>query len=112
MIVQVPGILDSISTMKDRTIKLVFRTQELPAKEAGVLHGLAHQEGWVVFAPNEIDRKQVPTEPVEFDNDKSQGQRIRACLYRLWESRGKHGEFEIFYRQQTEKFIEAIKEKI
>lgn len=113
MKVSVPGILDSVSTMKDRTLKLVFRTQELPSDQAGVLHGLVHNQGWCLFADQVLKEADVPEFTPEFKNDKTPGQRLRASIYVLWEQSGKPGnDFDLFYKQRMESLIDFVKSKL
>ena len=57
--------------------------------------------------PN-IDLVEVKSEV----NTKTQAQRIRSVLYLWWESLGKQGDFETFYKQKTENIIEQIKQKL
>lgn len=44
--------------------------------------------------------------------EKSSAQRLRAVLYRLWEKRGRNGEFEKYYQTSMEKFINRIKKEL
>jgi hypothetical protein len=48
----------------------------------------------------------------EFPNQKSLSERLRNSLYRLWEAKGKQGDFEDYRRRYMEKFIESVKAKI
>ena len=110
--VQVYGSLDAISTAKDRTLKLVFRTQEMDPVEAGVLHALVHNEGYVAFAPDAIQEMKVPEGKPEFKDGKSPSQRLRNVIYVYWEQQGKQGDFETFRKQKMETLIDFIKSKL
>ncbi len=111
--VSVHGILSSISTSQDRTLKLVFRTQELPSEEAGILHGLAHAEGWCVFSGAPIKAEDVPTdEPKSLDKGKTPSQRLRATLFVLWRQKGKQGDFDTYYAQALERVIGSVKAQL
>ena len=48
----------------------------------------------------------------DFDNPKSQSQRLRAVLYLLWQREAPDMEFRDFYYQQTEKIINHYKNKL
>ena len=111
-IVTVYGVLDGISTQKDRTLKLVFRTNELPPDEAGILHGLTHQEGYCAFAPNAIQEIKIPEGKPEFREEKSPSQRLRNVIYVYWQQQGEPGDFESFRKQKMEQVIEFIKSKL
>jgi len=56
----------------------------------------------------------LPEPKPEFKGEKSIGQRIKAVIYRLWESKYKstYKSFDDFYRVQGEKVIDFIKSKI
>jgi hypothetical protein len=73
---------------------------------------MVHSEGWVVFSQNDdITETDVPDEKADpMLGTKTQAQRLRASLYRLWEQRGKKGDFDIeFYRPKLEQIIERVK---
>lgn len=112
--VQVYGSLSKISTRVDRTLKLEFSTQELKPEEAGVLHGLAHNEGWVLFSPTEIkpEEIEIPDFEPEFKRDKTPSQRLRGVIYVLWEQKGKPGDYDTFYKQKMESLIDFVKTKL
>ena len=44
--------------------------------------------------------------------EKTPSQRLRSALYILWEQQKKDIEFDEFYKQQMERFIRAVKERI
>lgn len=48
----------------------------------------------------------------EFDDRKTQSQRLRAVLYRVWEKEASGMPFKDFYYQQTEKIINHYKSKL
>lgn len=110
--ISVHGILDSIATSKDRTLKIIFRTQELPAEEAGILHGLCHAEGYVAFSGSPIEAIEAPKEVKSMDQGKTPSRRLRAVLYVLWKQRGSNGDFESYYKQAYEKFIDTVKAQL
>lgn len=43
---------------------------------------------------------------------KSQSQRIRAILYKLWELNGEKMEFEEYYQNKTQKYIDFLLKKL
>ena len=111
--VQVPAILDKLTTLKDGSLKLTFETQELQAASAANLMGMCNKLGWLVYAPNKQDQIFVPDEPPkEFKNEKSHSQRLRAVQFVLWKQLGGKGEFESYYRANMEKVISWFREKL
>jgi hypothetical protein len=56
-----------------------------------------------------------PVEIVNIDKDidqKTQSQRIRGVLYLLWKQEAIEKDFNIFYREKTERYIEFLKSKL
>lgn len=47
-----------------------------------------------------------------YDQPKTQSQRLRNVLYKLWESQGSNGDFKTFYKQKTEQVISHFKNQI
>ncbi len=111
---RVPATIAKVSSMADGGLSLIVHTQEMvPADEAEVMQ-LKRKLGYFVFAVTEsIQETDIPTESLEFPNEKSPGQRLRAVLYKLWEQEPQgYKEFEGFYRGKMEKIITSLKEKI
>jgi len=111
--------VESVSTRKDRTIKLVLGTQEMKPQEAGELFGLQNSLIAVgiksaSLTQSEIELlKQSKIEIDDIPESKSPSQRLRAVLYRLWEqSDGGYSDFPLFYVSKMEKLIEHFKEKL
>jgi hypothetical protein len=104
--------LDGFSSRKDKSAGVRFSTQELHADVMGQLQEMNGDFGWLIFSPNEISLKDIPTEHAE-DKDKTPSKRLRACLYVFWEQKGKPtGNFETFYVREMERLIEKIKAKL
>lgn len=113
-LIQLPCELSSFKTYSTKqSVMLNFETQEAldPIALSKVLQHKG-RTGWMLFSPTRLSIDQIPNEPVDESRKKSQSQRLRAVLYRLWESKGSLGNFETYYINQTEKIIEQIKEKI
>lgn len=111
---KIPSTISKIESLADGTWKLSVETQELHPDDEAELVKLKRQLGYFVFAVQEnIEVSDIPTEKLEFPNDKSMGQRLRAVLYRLWEQNpGGYKEFEGFYRAKMNSLIEQIKDKL
>lgn len=112
MKVSLYGILDSISTMKDRTLKVVFRTNELSPMDAGILQSLVHEEGHVLFADVQLEEKDIPEGKPEFKTEKSPSQRLRNVIFVYWTQQGKPGDFETFRKQKMDQVIDFVKSKL
>lgn len=112
-VVKVPAILEGINTLKDRTLKVTFHTNEISAETGASLMRLNQNFGWLLFASEGVSEIEIPSEPPkEFRNEKSQSQRLRAVLFLWWQQDGSKGEFESFYRQKMETIINWVKDKL
>jgi hypothetical protein len=108
--------VESLTTRKDKSIKITLSTQELSEGNAGQIFGLQSKLAAVYISPKETipqrDIDQVDKVDVEM-NGKTQSQRIRAVMFKLWEQGNEgHKEFEAYYRAKTEIIIEHLKSKI
>lgn len=109
---QTSATIESISTRKDRTIKVIVGTQELEPSDSAELMALHNKLGWFMFAENAFTIEDIPKENApEFKEDKSPSQRLRNTLYVYWDKcTDKKTTFNNFYDQFIEKKIREIKE--
>jgi len=114
MTIFISTIIDKISTLKDGSLKIVLESQELNEAEIAVLFGLRNKQVYTAFkdAPIKADELDIKEPITEFKKDKSQSQRLRACLYVYWEQNKPTKDFDTFYKQKTEEFINLIKDKL
>lgn len=103
--------------MGNRSIRIQSDTQEnLSDEQMAKLMSFVNKYGWFTFsASSKIEPDYIanlPPLPLEKD-ERSPGNRLRSVLYVFYEQKGKPGgSFETFYRDQMEKFIEFVKEKL
>ncbi len=113
---QTASIIESISTRKDNTLKIILGTQELSAEQKAQLMDLHNKIGWMLFKESEIQVTDIPEETPEFANSKSDSQRLRNVLYVYWEKGNQGGRikktFEEFKHDWYSKKIQQIKESI
>lgn len=114
MKVLLPAILSSIKSRKDRSYALTFDTRELNGIEAAALLDELQKEGWLLYsADDDLTEEDIPDEkPDPMLGTKTQAQRLRAVIYRMWEQHGKKGDSESYYRSIMESLIEQLKEKL
>lgn len=107
-------ILDRISTLKDGSLKITLESQELNSAEMAVLFELRNKQVYTAFkeTPIKADELDVKEPLTEFKNQKSQSERIRSVLYIYWTKNKPTKEFDTFYKQKTEEFINMIKDRI
>ena len=109
---QLPAIFSKITSRADGSFKLEYETREL-GSEAATLMDLIHQEGWLLFDPNELQEADVPDEKADsMTGQKTKSQRLRGVIYKIWESKGSSGSFETYYQNYMETIINQLKEKI
>jgi hypothetical protein len=112
-VIQVPVQVSDLKPYKDRSWKVSFSTRELNGDEVKVLVDSFQGEGWLVFSPNELTEKDIPSEEADSGMEgKTLAQRLRSVLYVFWAEAGKKGNFSEFYERFMEKQIESIKEKL
>jgi hypothetical protein len=115
--ITIPAILESIRSLKDKTYKVVFETNELtPEQMSGIAQNL-QIFGWLAFkeAPfGERDKSLLDSLKVDYDDTgKTKGQRLRAVLYRWFEVEPQGYEvFDDFYNHHMEKMIMHFKQKL
>lgn len=110
------GMLDGYQRRKDRTVSLRFVTQEKTSGEVMEIDQLLDTFGILYFRGEEQMNKEEIEEldAVEldlYDEPKSQSQRLRNVLYKIWKQ-NERGEFKEFYRAETEKIINHYKNKL
>lgn len=110
---QLPAIFNKITSRADGSYKLEFESRELSGMDASNLLSLLRQEGWLLFAPNELQEQDIPDEKADsMTNQKTQAQRLRAVIFKIWQTNGQSGSFETYYLYYMEKIIGQLKEKI
>lgn len=109
--------LDGYQRRKDRSISLRFVTQEKTSNEVMQIDQLQDTFGILYFRGEEklnqeeieeLDRVDIDL----YDQPKSQSQRLRNVLYKVWQQSGGEGEFKDYYKQQTERIITHFKDKL
>ena len=111
------GQLESYRSLKDRSLKLSFETQEATPEMMVNIQNSLMKVGFVSFSPDPFttdELKELDSLNVEYNySGKSPSQRLRAVLYRAWEQNSERYEvFNDFYIAKMEKFIDHIKSKL
>lgn len=110
--------VENITTRKDRTLKIVIGTQEIDSKKMAELMSLNQNLAHVYINSTNITPEQVEVvdsaekEVIE-GTGKSQSQRIRAILYKLWVQNNEgFKNANDFYVSKTEAIITHLKKQI
>ncbi len=112
---KIPALITKVETTADRGLRLKIETQELtPAIKAEVM-SYHNNFGYFIFAgeQEQVRDEDIPKESLEFPNQKSQAQRLRSVIYRLYEQNpAGYKDFEMYYRAKTDSIIQQLKDKL
>jgi len=104
-------IITGIRAKVDGSLGFNATTPELSPEEKVAFMELQGINLKMLVVP--LDEKNAPQIRVDKEIDsKTPGQRLRAVLYVLWEQGKKDKDYESFYKDRMEKFIEAVKDKL
>jgi hypothetical protein len=111
--IQFPALLDSISTRKDRSLKVILSTQEMNGIDMAELFAYRDTLGYVTFTSAPESHIDVPDLPID-SGTKSPSQRLRNVLYVLWEQKYKaqYPDQDVFYIWYMNRIIEQVKDKL
>lgn len=113
MKVLLPAQLLKVASRSDRTYTLTFNTRELRGSEAATLLDQLMNEGWLLYSPNQLTEADIPDEKADaMLGTKTQAQRLRGVIYRLWEQSGRKGNSEEYYKTVMESLIDQLKERL
>lgn len=106
------GYIESISTLKDGSVKFSVSTQEMDGTACAKVFDLRNKFVKILLTDDEI--RQMDAESLEklnliAPNKKTPSQRLRAVMYRCWEQKGETGDFEQYYLSQMESVIDSYK---
>lgn len=107
--IQVPVEVGKIETMADKGNKLVMYTPELKPEEQTILFGFAHKQVWMGLGDAEIENLDIPEVLPDIEGGKTDSQRLRAVLYRLWQAQGQPDTFTTYYKSWMERTIDGVK---
>lgn len=113
----IPAILDTFASLKDKTIKIVFYSNELTPDQLVQVAQNAQQFGYLAFNTDAFKTKQIEaikSLDVDYkDNTKSNSKRLRNVLYVNFEQDNKgYKSFDDFYNFKMNEIIEHYKSKL
>lgn len=111
MIFQAPAIIKVGAPTADGGVSIRFTTNEISDEEKLKLLKFHNSFGWLLFKETAFKDEEVPKDDAEQEG-KTPSQRLRAVIFRFWKQKGEQGDFNTFYRQTIEKFIEIVKENL
>ncbi len=115
----IPCAIESVATRRDKTLKVVIGTQELsPAKAAELFNQWTSGVGVMAFkgeAFNYNDEELLKSIKIDAEEmgSKTPSQRLRSCLYVLFERNPEgYQDFNKYYSAMMDKFIDMVKKRI
>lgn len=113
----IPSYLEGHRSLKDKTIKLTFETNELNPQDILSILENTGQFGYLAFKREpftEQERKVIEELETNLeDSAKTPSKRLRGILYRLWQSKPDGFQtFALYYEHTMERICEHYKNKI
>ena len=113
----IPAALESYRSLKDRTLKLVFETNEVNPEQIGKIQNALMKAGFLAFnidAFSSSQEKFITELEVDYDDPKkTPSKRLRGVLYRNFEQDNEgYKNFEDYYRSKMEMIIVHFKGKL
>lgn len=110
-IIQLAGIITSMSYSKDGGMRIGFHTNELSIEEKSEIQKYFQQFGYILFKPNEFQESEIPKGNAE-SKDKTPSKRLRDVIFVWYKQLNSNLDFETFYKQKIEDMINIIKTKL
>lgn len=113
-----PAILDGYQRRKDRSVSLRLLTQEQTSQDLMNIDSLLDTFGILYFRAEGEPQDSTEFEELDkieldlYDKKKTQSQRLRAVLYKLYKQEGGDAEFKDYYKVKTELIIEHFKSRL
>lgn len=111
-----PIYVSNVKTLADGSLNLTLQTQELTPDQYAGLFQLHRSRGYALLSTvpidnyNELDHVDIEAAPS--GKVKTKSQRLRAVMFKIWESQGKGEEFELFYSREMEALINKLKMRL
>lgn len=104
--------IGTISTRADGGISFRVATGEIPAEHLALFFSLKQQNVELLITPLDREEGDEAVEVKSEADSKTPSQRLRACLWVLWDQQGRKQPFATFYEEQIFRICEKIKEKL
>jgi len=110
------GVITTISSRSDKSLRLSVVTPELSAKERATF--MEYQNINSDFHIKPLDEVAEGEDTVKAKRgEKTASQRLRNVVYALWASKNEAGEytdeeFQVYYNKTMESFINKVKERL
>lgn len=106
--IQTQTIITSIRSRRDGSLGFSAETPELTDEEKVEFMRLQNNVLETLFIPK--DEPNVPEIKINTDlQNKTQSQRLRGVLFRVWEQKGSLGDFSDYYEKEMDRVINLYK---
>ena len=114
---QIAANLDSYRSNANKTMKLVFETNELTPETMANIHYSLYKVGFLAFAPDPFttqELREIDNLKVDYnDTGKTPSQRLRAVMFLLWKQNPEgYKTSNDYYTSQMEVLINHFKSKL
>jgi len=113
----IPAILTTFRSLKDKTMKIEFETNELSPEQITGLAQNIQAFGYLAFKQDTFRTEQlmiIDELKADYeDKSKTPSKRLRDVLFVAWKQAEEgYQDFEAYYQSKMNKFIEHIKSKL
>ena len=113
----IPAILEKFSSLNDRTIKLVFQTNEPSPEQMTAIYSSIKCAGFLAFNKDAFRTEQLniieETKADYEDKTKTPSKRLRDVLFISWKQHNEgYDTYEDYYRHKMDIFINHVKSKL
>ena len=109
--ISLPAIMLPPTIKTDGSLTLKLSTREVTSQEIKELVEYKGQEGWLLFQSNPIQVADIPKGNAE-TKQKTPSQRLRSVIFVEWKQIGSRLDFDAYYKNRMESFIDSIKENL
>lgn len=114
--ITIAGQIESISSRKDKTIKLTIGTQELNPNQAAQLFTLTQQFCYLALKPETFTKEDtdlLDNIKTDLETQKTPSQRLRGILFLNYQQDTKgYKDFSTYYQGEMDKICEHYKNKL
>jgi hypothetical protein len=112
-----PAIFESIRSLKDRSYKLVFETNEITPEQLSSLGQHIQNPGYLAFNKDVFKKEMldaIESQKTDYEDiGKSKSERLRNVLYVFWKQKNDgYAVFDDFYNANMEKLITHYKNRL
>lgn len=107
--------ITKVETLSDGSVKVTIVTaKEMSPEDMTALFSFRNKQAYTLHSEiDDFDESDIPNEKPDFSTGgKTQAQRLRGVIYRIWEQTGKKVDSESYYRSTMEQIISQMKEKL